>query len=144
MVQNPPWTGKTVPAPTRTAEMASHHVHEPEKSPRNARTRHRHLPRNKTRGYNPIATKKCVTPTPSVRKRATLVTRAHVRATHTDVGYSSKTAQPVYNDLTVWRLNQVALVFLYTNKQLPTYLRIPYLTVRTAGEGCAQWHLLCG
>jgi len=92
--------------PTRTTEMACHHVREPEKSPTNAHTRHPHLPRDKTRGYNPIATKECVTPATSVRKCVTLATGAHVRATHTDGGYSTQTAQPVFKDLTAWRLNQ--------------------------------------
>ena len=94
---------KTVPVSTRTTEMACHHVHEPEKSPTNARTRHEHLPRDKTRGYNPIATKNCVTPTTSARKCAT---RVHERATHTDGGYSTWTAQLVYNDVTARGLNQ--------------------------------------
>ena len=103
MVQNPPWIWETVPAPTRTTEMACHHVHEPEKSPTNARTRHPHLPRDKTRGYNPVATKKCVNPTTSARK---VRNPRNTRASHTGGGYSTQTAQPVCNDLTAWRLNQ--------------------------------------
>jgi hypothetical protein len=78
--------------------MASYHVHELETSPSNARSRFPHLAHDKTRNQKVRK--------PYTKKCATVATRAHVRASHRDGGDSTQSAQPDYNDLTAWWLNQ--------------------------------------